>query len=339
METFSCQLRLHFRIQTSTELGYKEILLLTSGLSVVTLAAVLSNLEMEMDEITQSFKPLTELVPLGLVIVVLAITFCPFNIIYRTNRFFFITSLWHTVFAPLYSITFPDFFLADQLASQVQLLRILEFYVCYYGFGDFKRRSNTCSQSDVYQILFILVAVVPYWFRFLQCVRRVCEQKEYGQATNALKYLSTILAVITRTIYVQKRGPSMRIIAASSSAVATIFNTYWDIVKDWGLLCRDSKNPWLRDRLILSNKSVYVVAMVLNVILRLAWMQTVLDFHEAPALHRSTVTFVFASLEIIRRGIWNFFRLENEHLNNVGQFRAFKSVPLPFSYEDGDKEL
>lgn len=68
-------------------------------------------------------------------------------------------------------------------------------------------------------------------------------------------------------------------------------------------------------------------------------MQTVLDFHEAPALHRSTVIFMFASLEIIRRGIWNFFRLENEHLNNVGQFRAFKSVPLPFSYEDGDKEL
>ncbi|KAI3520858.1 hypothetical protein L1887_10310 [Cichorium endivia] len=328
-----------FGFKPTTELGYKEILLLTSALSVLTLSAVLSNLEMEMDERTQSFKALTELVPLGLVIVVLAITFCPFNIIYRTNRFFLIACLWRCVCAPLYSINFPDFFLADQLTSQVQLLRILEFYVCYYGFGDFKRRSNTCSQSGVYQTLFILIAVVPYWFRFLQCVRRVCAQKEYGQTMNALKYLSTILAVITRTIYVQRRGMTMRIIAALSSGVATVFNTYWDIKKDWGLLCRNSKNPWLRDRLILSNKSVYFVAMVMNVILRLAWMQTVLDFHEAPALHRSMVIFVVASLEIIRRGIWNFFRLENEHLNNVGQFRAFKSVPLPFSYEDGDKEL
>ncbi|CAH1437608.1 unnamed protein product [Lactuca virosa] len=284
-----------FGFKPNTELGYKEILLLTSGLSVLTLAAVLSNLEMEMDERTQSFKAITELVPLGLVIVVLAITFCPFNIIYRTNRFFFITCIWRCVFAPLYEVTFPDFFLADQLTSQVQLLRILEFYVCYYGFGDFKRRSNTCTQSDVYQILFILVAVVPYWFRFLQCVRRVCEQKEYNQTANALKYLSTILAVITRTIYVQNRGMSMRIIAATSSGVATIFNTYWDIAKDWGLLCRNSKNPWLRDRLIISNKSVYFVAMVLNVILRLAWMQTVLDFHEAPALHRSMGNFELLS--------------------------------------------
>ena len=33
------------------------------------------------------------------------------------------------------------------------------------------------------------------------------------------------------------------------------------------------------------------------------------------------------------------FRLENEHLNNVGKYRAFKSVPLPFNYdEDEDKD-
>lgn len=35
-------------------------------------------------------------------------------------------------------------------------------------------------------------------------------------------------------------------------------------------------------------------------------------------------------------------RLENEHLNNVGKFRAFRSVPLPFNYHDrhdaGDDE-
>lgn len=29
-----------------------------------------------------------------------------------------------------------------------------------------------------------------------------------------------------------------------------------------------------------------------------------------------------------------WFRIENEHLNNVGKYRAFKSVPLPFNYEE-----
>ncbi|MBA0850282.1 hypothetical protein Goshw_027819 [Gossypium schwendimanii] len=71
-------------------------------------------------------------------------------------------------------------------------------------------------------------------------------------------------------------------------------------------------------------------------------MQTVLIFKVS--LLRETLVAIVASLEIIRHGIWNFFshfllkmsRLENEHLNNVGKFRAFKSVLLPFNYEDDE---
>ncbi|KAL7240574.1 hypothetical protein ACSBR2_006268 [Camellia fascicularis] len=55
-----------------------------------------------------------------------------------------------------------------------------------------------------------------------------------------------------------------------------------------------------------------------------------------PFLHKQIVAVIVAVLEIIRRGIWNFFRLENEHLNNVGKYCAFKSVPLPFNYNEAD---
>ena len=57
-----------FGFNRNRELGYKEILLLSSALAVLTLAAVLSNLDMEMEE-SEGFTTLTELVPLGLVIV------------------------------------------------------------------------------------------------------------------------------------------------------------------------------------------------------------------------------------------------------------------------------
>ena len=77
---------------------------------------------------------------------------------------------------------------------------------------------------------------------------------------------------------------------------------------------------------------------MLNVLLRFAWLQTVLDF-EVPFMHKETMSAVVASLEIIRRGIWSFFRLENEHLNNVGKYRAFKAVPLPFNYDEDHKDL
>ena len=37
---------------------------------------------------------------------------------------------------------------------------------------------------------------------------------------------------------------------------------------------------------------------------------------------------LFAFLELVRRFIWNFFRLENEHLNNCGEFRAVRDISL-----------
>ncbi|PWA98745.1 SPX domain, EXS [Artemisia annua] len=329
-----------FECKPGTELGFKQVLLVSSGLSVVTLAAILANLEMDMDPNTLSYKAVTELLPLGLVIVVVLIAICPFNFFYRSTRYFLLVCIWHCICSPLYTVTLPDFFLADQFTSQVQLLRNLQFYVCYYGWGDFKKRNaQTCNDSSIYKTISIIIAVIPYWIRFLQCLRRYFEGCDSTQALNGLKYFSTIAAVVARSMYSQKQGMTLKIIAASTSGIATIFNTYWDLVKDWGLLNKNSENPWLRDKLILPERSIYFIAMVLNVILRLAWMQTVLDFQEAPSLHRNALIAIVASLEIIRRGIWNFFRLENEHLNNVGKFRAVKSVPLPFSYEDADKNL
>ncbi|KAF7136602.1 hypothetical protein RHSIM_Rhsim08G0071200 [Rhododendron simsii] len=328
-----------FGFRQGSELGYREVFLLSSGVAVLTLAGAISNLDMDMDPRTTSFRTITELVPMGLVTLLGLVMFCPFNVIFRSSRFFLLQCVFHCLCAPLYKVTLPDFFLADQLTSQVQAFRCLEFYICYYGWGDFQRRSNKCQQSKTFEVFYIIVAVVPYWTRFLQCLRRLFEERDYMHALNGLKYFSTIVAVVMRTGNDLKWGITWRIMAAASSGVATIVSTYWDIVIDWGLLQRNSKNPWLREKLLISNRSVYFVAIVLNVILRLAWMQSVLGFYEAPFLHRTAVTAIVASLEIIRRGIWNFFRLENEHLNNVGKYRAFKSVPLPFNYADEEKDV
>lgn len=324
-----------FGFKQGRELGYREVLLLSSGLSLILLAAVISHLDMDIDQRTKSFRTLTELIPLGLLIAVLSIMICPFNIIYRSSRFFLIRCAFHCVCAPLYKVTLPDFFLADQLTSQVQAIRSLQFYICYYVWGNFRKRENECGKSEVYKVFLIVVAIIPYWIRFLQCLRRLFEERDVAHGLNGLKYFSTIAAVAIRTIHqsLEEKTTTWLVLAASTSGIATIVNTYWDLVIDWGLLRRNSRNPWLRDKLILPHKGVYFVAMVLNCLLRLAWMQQVLGIHSVPLLHDKALIAVVACLEIIRRGIWNFFRLENEHLNNVGKYRAFKSVPLPFHYD------
>lgn len=101
----------------------------------------------------------------------------------------------------------------------------------------------------------------------IQCLRRLIEEKDWSQGANGLKYFSTIVALVVKTIYSQLSLTSpnrmfWRIMTASTSGFTTIFNTYWDIVIDWGLLLRNSRNPWLRDKLLISNKAVYFVAIV-----------------------------------------------------------------------------
>ena len=44
---------------------------------------------------------------------------------------------------------------------------------------------------------------------------------------------------------------------------------------------------------------------------------------------------MFFSNSCFRRFIWNFFRLENEHLNNCGQFRAVRDISVvPMETDD-----
>ena len=175
----------------------------------------------------------------------------------------------------------------------MQAFRCIVFYIGYYGWGDFKTRSHGFQESDVFEGFSLAVAVIPYWLRFvqvclcnklsffldiasflfllsafkfsdliLQCLRRLLEDRSSMHAFNGLKYFSTIVAVVTRTGHEQRWGPIWQIMAAASSGVATIVNTYWDIVIDWGLLRRNSKNPWLREKLLVPNKNVYFVAIV-----------------------------------------------------------------------------
>ncbi|XWS10668.1 hypothetical protein CRYUN_Cryun38cG0017000 [Craigia yunnanensis] len=323
-----------FGFRQGTELGYREVLLLSFALATLAVTSVISNLDMEMDPKTGDYKALTELLPLSLLMLVTIVLICPFNILYRSSRFFLLTTVFHCICAPLYKVKFQDFFLADQLTSEVQAFRSLEYYICHYGWGDFKLRQNTCKTSDIFNTFYFIIAVIPYWSRLLQCVRRFHDEKDPIQGYNGLKYFLTVVAVCTRTAYGLDRGISWKALAWTFSAMAAIYGTYWDLVVDWGLLQRQSRNRWLRDKLLIPYKSVYFGAMVLNVLLRFAWLQTVLNLNLS--LHKETLTAIVASLEIIRRGIWNFFRLENEHLNNVGKFRAFKSVPLPFDYDEDE---
>lgn len=54
---------------------------------------------------------------------------------------------------------------------------------------------------------------------------------------------------------------------------------------------------------------------------------------------RDVQTFFYLSFHHFRRFIWNFFRLENEHLNNVGEFRAVRDISIkPIIVKEDSRE-
>lgn len=319
-----------FEFSPGSELRYREVLLVCTALTTLLIGAMVVHLSIHSTLIEGQASPYIDLIPIAVLLMFLALLFNPLNMCYRSSRLFFLNVLLRIICAPLYKVVLADFFVADQLTSQVPTLRNLEFVLCYYCGGYFlSGDSDSCPNSKRFEHWTYVIALLPYWWRVWQCIRRWAEEKDSVHIANAGKYLSAMAAVALKITYSKNSGAGWLAMFFIASTIATIYQVYWDTVIDWGLLRRDSKNKWLRDELLIKHKWIYFASMGLNIVLRLAWIQSMTHLTFG-SLDGSVMDFIFAALEILRRGHWNFYRLENEHLNNVGRYRATKQVPLPF---------
>lgn len=322
-----------FEFARERELKYQDVFLICTTFMTVVVGCMVAQLALK----EKGFSPLqVDTMPGFLLLAFIAVLLCPMNIIYRSTRFTFLRVLRNIILSPLYKVVMVDFFMADQLTSQVQLLRQLEYVTCYYVTGSFRtENSDICKDNKQYRDLVYVVSFLPYYLRAMQCARRWFEEGDIDNIANLGKYVSAMIAAGARLTYERQRTIGWLALVVITSTIATIYQLYWDFVKDWGLLKPRSRNPWLRDELILKHKIIYFFAMALNLVLRFAWLQSVL-FPSIEAVDQSVTLFFLASLEVIRRGHWNFYRLENEHLTNAGKYRAIKTVPLPFHEVNDD---
>ncbi|KAF3329002.1 phosphate transporter PHO1-3 [Carex littledalei] len=322
-----------FEFSPTKELKYREVFLICTACMTVVVGAMFAHLALVLkgNSSTQ-----VQAIPGILVLMFLLLLVCPFNVLYKSTRFLFLRILRNIVLSPLYKVVMVDFFMADQLCSQVPMLRSLEYVACYYITGSFKTQDyGYCNRGKHFRDLAYAISFLPYYWRAMQCARRWFDEGDMGHLINLGKYVSAMLAAGVKVAYEKEKSPGWLVLMVAMSSGATMYQLYWDFVKDWGLLQANSKNPWLRNDLILKRKFVYYLSMGLNLVLRLAWLQTVIHPNLGSLDSRVSIFFL-AALEVIRRGHWNFYRLENEHLNNAGKFRAVKTVPLPFHEVDQD---
>ncbi|XP_023527424.1 phosphate transporter PHO1-like isoform X1 [Cucurbita pepo subsp. pepo] len=325
-----------FEFQSSTALKYRDAFLICT----TTMTAVVGALVIHLILGLSGFSPVqVDYIPGLLLLIFVVLLICPFDMFYRPTRYYFLRVFRNTVFSPFYKVLLVDSFLADQLTSQITLLRLMESAICYFTAGSFgMRRGEICKSGTLYWELAYLSSFLPYYWRAMQCARRWFDDNDLDHLANLGKYASAMVAAGARLTYSRQDTHFWFIIVLVTSFVATIYQLYWDFAKDWGILNPKSRNPWLRDELILKSKGIYYLSIVLNVILRVAWVESVLQLHKLHIrnVESKMLDFLLASLEVIRRGHWNFYRLENEQLNNVGKYRAVKTVPLPFLDADSD---
>ncbi|KAL6543746.1 Phosphate transporter PHO1 1 [Orobanche gracilis] len=329
-----------FELSPTKELKYRDVFLICT----TSMTAVVGVLFVHLLLVAKGYSyAQVQVIPGLLLLVFIIVLVCPFNIIYKSSRYRLLSVIRNIVLSPLYKVVMLDFFMADQLCSQVPMLRNLEYVTCYYITGSYKTQDyNYCMRNTYHKDLAYAVSFLPYYWRAMQCARRWFDEGHKSHLLNLGKYVSAMLAAAAKVAYEKEKSVGWLCLVVIMSTGATVYQLYWDFVKDWGLLQFNSKNPWLRDELILRRKFVYYFSLQtvindlmqgLNLVLRLAWLQTVFHYNFEKVDYRVTMLFL-AATEVVRRGQWNFYRLENEHLNNTGKFRAVKTVPLPFHEVD-----
>ncbi|XP_018335489.1 xenotropic and polytropic retrovirus receptor 1 [Agrilus planipennis] len=274
--------------------------------------------------------------PLSLTFVMIAFVINPFKVFRYEARFWLIKLCGRMFAAPFFYVGFADFWLADQLNSLVYALLDFHFLLCFYLTTD--NWIDGGEVSDCRGVVFYtrpIVNCIPAWIRFAQCLRRYRDTKEaFPHLVNAGKYSTTFFVVIFNTLRgVNKHkydslfdNPyvSLYLIA---SFVSSCYTYTWDIKMDWGLMDKSAgENKFLREEIVYS-KPFYYFAVIEDLLLRFGWA---LSFFvtEMGYVSGDLMTSIMAPLEVFRRFVWNFFRLENEHLNNCGKFRAVRDISV-----------
>ncbi|CAF4321434.1 unnamed protein product [Rotaria sp. Silwood2] len=281
--------------------------------------------------------------PLIFVIFLIILLINPIRIFYYKSRIWFLKNIGRVFLAPFYHVDFTGFWLGDQLISLDLIFFDLQYFICFYTYDvhwiqPTDKQGVFCSGWSQFFLQTVFI-VLPSWFRFAQCIRRYRDTKaKFPHLANAGKYASGFLVAITNAVrratileYQQQRTSNPFLyLWFISSLIGSTYKLIWDLKMDYGFFDKNAgKNKFLREQIIYSSKAYYYAAIIENILFRFIWIINIfIYFNTSAAEYADIIGFVFGIIEAFRRFIWNYFRLENEHLNNCGEFRAVRDIPI-----------
>jgi hypothetical protein len=281
--------------------------------------------------------------PFAFVIFIILFLINPIPIFYHNARLWFLKKLIRVFLAPFFRVEFTDFWLGDQLCSLESVFFDLEFFICFY-INEYNWSSSDSSHSVLcngwsqlsLQTFFL---ILPSWFRFAQCLRRYRDtDHKFPHLVNAGKYATGFFVSVSNALrrakafdyHHNKLENPFLYIWILMSLFSSTYKVIWDLKMDWGFFDKYAgKNKYLREQIVYPRKIYYYAAIIENILFRYIWMINIfIHFKTLSAEYSDIIGFTFGLVEIFRRFIWNYFRLENEHLNNCGQFRAVRDISI-----------
>lgn len=261
------------------------------------------------------------------------------------------------IIAPFITPTFFVTYVGDVFTSMVKVFQDLLFSVCFIAYGDFlnleidhKTGVRTGNKGHHFQawthsfwykqIAIPLVCILPLWIRFNQCLRKYVDTgKRMPHLANAFKYALSSSVALFGSVHPLYKGISpanhdrhalFQIFWLGLFILSSLYSFFWDVYMDWGLGRLDY--GFLGPRLMFPKKIHYYMVICADLVLRSMWVLTLIPPESGADFQLPQyLTAVSMCLELFRRTIWSFFRLEHEHRHNTEGFRRVSVVPLHFN--------
>lgn len=254
---------------------------------------------------------------------------------------------------------FGDILLADVLTSYARVFGDLFITICMFSSpngSSTKRPDRNCGGT----IIVPLIMAVPSLIRFRQClieygrVRRAPYKESTGwggqHLANALKYSTAFPVLITNALQRSAEDPAAKATFYRAWVFAVMVNSlysfYWDVAKDWDMTLLASKreresplHPFgLRERLAFRPITIYYIVIGMDLILRCTWAMKLNGRLDKLGDLESGI-FLIEFLEVFRRWVWIFLRVETEWIRNSSTGLGVDDILLGnYSGKDDDDE-
>eukprot|EP00047_Mylnosiga_fluctuans_P009361 m.11018 g.11018 ORF g.11018 m.11018 type:complete len:373 (-) comp2587_c0_seq1:289-1407(-) len=238
--------------------------------------------------------------------------------IFKEFRVFLIGRI-HALFTS--KVQFIDVLAADGLTSMAKLLADMQGVFCGV-FAILSANPDITKTACIHSAAGPLLASLPYAIRGYQCLVVYRQTGNKLQLINFGKYMSSFPVIWTSALQHQlapaegvvldQHDRHLQILWLYMVTLNALYSFLWDVIMDWGLaLSPHPRAPLLREELLYNNVLVYYAAIVLDLALRLCWSLKLSSHLQRHATGQAFV-FLFEVLEVFRRFVWNFFRVEWE---------------------------